>query len=163
MVTIFLRLFVFNRKIVTFTRGVVKILYGVMKKLNIVIERAEGNFSAYVREVDGVVATGKSIDEIKASIIESVDEYKYSCKELGLDVPLALKGDYEFAFELDIQSFLAIYQGIFTKSGLEKLTGINQKQLWHYAKGISKPRQAQRQKIEGALHRLGNELISLTL
>ena len=56
-----------------------------------------------------------------------------------------------------------IYEGIFTKSGLEKLTGINQKQLWHYANGISKPRQAQRQKIESALHRLGSELISLSL
>ena len=55
-----------------------------------------------------------------------------------------------------------IYEGIFTKSGLEKLTGINQKQLWHYANGISRPRQAQKQKIENALHRLGSELMSLS-
>lgn len=62
----------------------------------------------------------------------------------------------------DIQSLLQIYEGIFTKSGLEKLTGIHQKQLWHYAMGQSKPRAAQRMKIENALHRLGNELISLS-
>lgn len=30
------------------------------------------------------------------------------------------------------------------------------------AKGISKPRQAQKQKIENALHRLGSELMSLS-
>ena len=45
----------------------------------------------------------------------------------------------------------------------KKLTGINQKQLWHYAKGISKPRQEQRRKIENALHKLGSELVSLSL
>lgn len=134
-----------------------------MKKVTVVIERAENNFSAYVREVDGITATGKTIDEIKTSVIEAVDEYTSSCKEFNLEVPAELKGNYEIAFELDIQSFLSIYQGIFTKSGLEKLTGINQKQLWHYAKGVSKPRQAQKQKIESALHRLGSELISLSL
>ena len=134
-----------------------------MKKVTVVIERAENNFSAYVREVDGITATGRTIDEIKTSVIEAIDEYISSCKEFNLEVPAELKGNYEIAFELDIQSFLSIYQGIFTKSGLEKLTGINQKQLWHYAKGVSKPRQAQKQKIESALHHLGSELISLSL
>ena len=80
--------------------------------------------------------------------MEAVDEYVSACKELGLDVPKALTGPYEIVFELDSQSLLMIYEGIFTKSGLEKLTGINQKQLWHYAKGISRPRQAQKQKQE---------------
>lgn len=94
--------------------------------------------------------------------MEAIDEYVSACKELGLDVPQVLAGQYKIVFELDIQSLLMIYEGIFTKSGLEKLTGINQKQLWHYAKGISKPRQAQKQKIENALHRLGSELMSLS-
>lgn len=134
-----------------------------MKRITVIIERAEGNFSAYVREVDGITATGKSIDEIKTSIIEAVTEFVAACKELNCEISEELLGDYDISFELDIQSLLAIYEGIFTKSGLEKLTGINQKQLWHYAKGISKPRQAQRQKIENALHRLGSELVSLSL
>ena len=130
--------------------------------ITVVIERADNNFSAYVKEVDGITATGDTIDKIKTSVMEAVDEYVSVCKELGLDVPKALTGPYEIVFELDIQSLLMIYEGIFTKSGLEKLTGINQKQLWHYAKGISRPRQAQKQKIENALHRLGSELMSLS-
>lgn len=134
-----------------------------MRKITVVIERAENNFSAYVREVDGISATGQSMDEIKTSVIEAIDEYITACNELGLEVPQELQDEYEITFDLDIQSLLMIYEGIFTKSGLEKLTGINQKQLWHYANGISKPRQAQRQKIESALHRLGSELISLSL
>ena len=134
-----------------------------MRNVKVIIERAEANFSAYIEGIDGIAVTGKSIDEIKKSMLEAIDEYIASCDELGLDIPRELQGKYEIGFELDIQSLLTIYEGIFTKSGLEKLTGINQKQLWHYAKGKSKPRQAQKQRIESALHQLGNELISLSL
>ena len=134
-----------------------------MNKLNVIIERAENNFSAYVREIDGITATGTSIDEIKSSILEAVDEYISFCNDMHMDIPEVLSSGFELAFELDVQSLLSIYEGIFSKSGLEKLTGINQKQLWHYAKGISKPRPEQRRRIESALHRLGSELISLTL
>lgn len=134
-----------------------------MRNVKVIIERAEANFSAYIDGIDGIAVTGNSIDEIKKSMLEAIDEYIASCDELGLDIPRELQGKYEIGFELDIQSLLTIYEGIFTKSGLEKLTGINQKQLWHYAKGKSKPRQAQKRRIESALHRLGNELISLSL
>lgn len=134
-----------------------------MNKLNVIIERAENNFSAYVREIDGITATGTSIDEIKSSILEAVDEYISFCNDMHMNIPEVLSSDFELAFEIDVQSLLSIYEGIFSKSGLEKLTGINQKQLWHYAKGISKPRPEQRRRIESALHRLGSELISLTL
>ena len=61
------------------------------------------------------------------------------------------------------QNTVFIYCGIFTKSGLEKLTGINQKQLWHYANGKSLPRRAQVQKIVEALHRLGTLICSVQL
>lgn len=134
-----------------------------MGAVTVIIERADSNFSAYVREVDGITATGTSIDEIKTSIIEALDVFVASCKEFNCSIPEALEGGYKITFELDIQSLLTIYQGIFTKSGLEKITGINQKQLWHYSKGLSKPREAQRQKIENALHRLGSELVSISL
>lgn len=134
-----------------------------MNKLTVIIERAENNFSAYVKGLDGISATGQTIDEIKTSITDAIDLYVETCKELKIKVPEELVGKYSLEFDLDIQSLLMIYEGIFTKSGLEKLTGINQKQLWHYAKGMAKPRQAQRQKIEKALHRLGQELVSLSL
>ena len=53
---------------------------------------------------------------------------------------------------------LQFYAGIFTKAGLERITGINQKQLWHYASGTRNPRPEQVLKIETALHKLGEEL-----
>lgn len=129
----------------------------------VIIEHAGDNLSAYVAEIDGIAVVGNTIDEVKTSMIEAIEEYKAACVDYNLDLPEVLAEDYDLIFELDVCSFLKIYEGIFTKSALEKMTGINQKQLWHYANGRSKPRQAQRIKIEQALHRLGQELISLHL
>ena len=58
---------------------------------------------------------------------------------------------------------IASLQKAFTKAGLERITGINQKQLWHYASGTRNPRPEQSIKIESALHRLGEELIAINL
>ncbi len=132
-------------------------------QVKVIIEHAGNNFSAYVLDVDGIAVTGDSVDEIKASMLDAIEDYIEVCKEFNLEIPKQFKGEYELTFELDVCSLLKIYEGIFSKAGLEKLTGINQKQLWHYANGKSKPRQAQRLKIEKGLHRLGNELISIHL
>lgn len=134
-----------------------------MNSLKATIESLENGFSAYIENLDGVVATGATIEEIKANLIDALDDYIETCKELGCEIPSELSDDYTIEFSMDVKSLLNIYYGIFSKSGLEKLTGINQKQLWHYANGISTPRRAQVLKIENALHRLGNELISIHL
>lgn len=44
-----------------------------MKPLTVIIEKAENNYSAYLQEVDSIVATGKTVDEIKAGIINSIN------------------------------------------------------------------------------------------
>lgn len=134
-----------------------------MQTLTAIIESLENNYSAYIKDVDGVVATGSTIEEIKANLVEAVRLYVEPCHDLGCDLPEALKGEYQIVFSMDVKSLLTLYQGIFTKAGLEKLTGINQKQLWHYASGISTPRKAQVLKIEKAIHRLGQELLSIQL
>ncbi len=131
--------------------------------LKATIECINHNYSAYLDGIDGVVATGSSMGEIKQNMIAALDAYIETCKELGCDLPKGLEGDIDITFTMDVKSLLSLYNGIFSKSGLERLTGINQKQLWHYAKGKSVPRKAQILKIEKALHRLGEELLSVHL
>jgi transcriptional regulator with XRE-family HTH domain len=55
------------------------------------------------------------------------------------------------------------YNGIFTQAALERLTGINQRQLQRYACGANKPRENQAIKITKALHNLGKELLAIEL
>lgn len=134
-----------------------------MKTLTVIIERAENNYSAYIEEVDGIVAVGSSVQEIKKGIVESINVLVEECKEFGDVVPPELEGEYNLVFKMDVKSLLSFYEGIFTKAGLERITGINQKQLWHYASGARNPRPEQVIKIETALHRLGEELIAINL
>lgn len=134
-----------------------------MKNLTVIIETAEKNYSAFIEGVDGITTTGSTIDEIKQNMSEAIDLFKNECKELGCEIPEELKDNYDLTFKTDVKSLLDVYSGIFSKAGLERITGINQKQLWHYASGSSKPRPEQIRKIEMALHKLGKELISLNL
>lgn len=134
-----------------------------MTILNAIIERADNNYSAYLEGLDGVVSVGDTLEEIKENLSKALDVYIEASEEMGCKVPAFLKGEYEIRFSMDVKSLLEYYEGIFTKAGLERLTGINQKQLWHYAKGISRPRRSQVEKIEKALHRLGAELSSISL
>ncbi|MEG0948971.1 MAG: type II toxin-antitoxin system HicB family antitoxin [Bacteroidales bacterium] len=134
-----------------------------MKTLIAIIEKSENNYSAYLENVDGVVAVGASVDEIKQNMIEAIDILKTECVEFGCEIPEELTGEYELIFKMDVRSVLEFYSGIFTKAGLERITGINQKQLWHYASGNRNPRPEQVLKIETALHKLGQELVSISL
>ena len=133
------------------------------RHLNAIIETAETNFSAYIEEVGGVGVTGNTITEVKARLQDALDYLVESCEEDGYEIPEELRGQYVLDFRMDVKSLLQVYYGIFTKAGLERLTGINQKQLWHYANGKTVPRRAQVLKIENALHQLGSELLSIRL
>ncbi|MDO8993084.1 type II toxin-antitoxin system HicB family antitoxin [Daejeonella sp.] len=123
--------------------------------VQIIIEKSKDAFWAYASGLEGVTGVGETVQLAKESVIESVDIQK----ELG-NIPNV---DYNFTFNFDVESLLNYYKGIFTNSALEKITGINQKQLQHYASGLKKPREAQIYKIEIGLHRLAEELLAVKL
>ena len=56
-------------------------------KYAIVIERAATNFSAYVPDLPGCVATGNTIEETEASIREAIEMHLAGMREDGLQVP----------------------------------------------------------------------------
>lgn len=55
----------------------------------IVIERAEGNYSAYVPDLPGCVATGASVAEVEAEIRVAIAFHVEGLREDGLPVPVA--------------------------------------------------------------------------
>ncbi|KQT21478.1 hypothetical protein ASG31_16515 [Chryseobacterium sp. Leaf404] len=126
-----------------------------MENIKIIIERSDDFFWAYAENVKGITAGGDTVKDVKKSILESIAINK----ELG-NFP---KEECELTYRYDIQSFLNYYKGILSNPAMEKITGINQKQIHHYATGLKKPRAAQRKKIEEGLHRLGKELLSIEL
>lgn len=132
-----------------------------MEKLIINIGASADHFGAYAENCDRIYAAGDNVADVKADVEKCIRLIKENYPRESWPEPL--KGDYEIEWHFDTQSLLKHYQGIFTNAALERLTGINQKQLWNYANGISKPREKARRQIESALHSLGKELIALSL
>jgi len=132
-----------------------------METLKIIIEKSSNFYNAYAENCEGVYGTGETVEEAKANALDGLKFLKESQPES--EWPEILKDEYDLEYQFDAQSFLTYYAGVFSKPALEKLTGINQKQLHHYATGLRKPREAQRKKIEAALHKLGSELMAVRL
>ena len=133
-----------------------------MKTLNVTVAHTGNNYCAMIDGVDNIMVTGNSIDEIKTNLVSAIENTKSVCQESDIPVPEQLCEPFELIYHMDVESFLNFYKDVFSKSGLERLTGINQKQLWHYASGGRKPRREQVHKIESALHHLGKELLSIS-
>ncbi|MCK6453494.1 MAG: type II toxin-antitoxin system HicB family antitoxin [Alphaproteobacteria bacterium] len=53
----------------------------------VVIEKAEGNYSAYVPDLPGCVATGKTIETVEREIREAIRFHVDGLRSDGLPVP----------------------------------------------------------------------------
>ena len=54
----------------------------------IVIERANGNYSAYVPDLPGCVAAGATVEETEISIREAIEFHLDGMREDGLVIPV---------------------------------------------------------------------------
>ena len=126
------------------------------------IGKTENNYAACVEGLDGFVCTANTFEELKTEVPDGINFHLTGLREDGDPVPEIFESDYTLVYKWDVESLLEYYKGIFTKSALERMTGINQIQLGHYAAGRSKPRKPQIEKIEKALHRLGEELCTIS-
>ncbi len=133
-----------------------------MKKINVIVEYSDKNLSAYINEAP-IITTGKDIKEIERNMREAICLYLESCMDLNIEPEDALKGEYELDFKIDASTFINYYSNIFTKAALSRITGINERQLWHYAAGVHKPRKQQLEKIQNGIRALTKELASISL
>ena len=134
-----------------------------MRTIEAIIERAkDGTFSVYCR-TEMFTGMGNTAEAAKLDMRQQMYFYKNSAIADGFSYPEFLDNEFEIVYRFDTQSLLEYYSGILSLSGLEKITGIHQKQLWNYLHRKSKPRKVQVEKIEKALHTLGSELIAISL
>ena len=126
-------------------------------KVKVIVERGSDNrYSAFMDYYDfdfGLAGFGNSAKEAINDFYEAYEEEKVMCSNEGRKCP-----ELDFDIRYDVTSFLDYYAGILSKSGLEKVTGINQKQLWHYSSGRRKPTQKTSMRIQRNLHRFADDL-----
>ena len=135
-----------------------------MEKLTIKVEWFGKNYSgSYAGDnVFGVVAaTGSTLDEFKDDFAEAMDFHINGLLDDGDDIPYwATTKQYELEFELQPSAMLRQVSQFVSMAALSRVSGINQKQLEHYAASRKRPRQPQLEKIKNALRIIGEEILS---
>ena len=134
-----------------------------MKKIvTAAIERGkDGSYSAYIASDNcpfGCIGEGMTAKETEEDFFAGVEDMRRVYSKEGLVFP-----DVEFRFTFDVASFLEYYAYAFSLAGLQRITGINQRQLSHYVNGVRRPSKQTTQKIETALRQFATELSHITL
>ena len=131
-----------------------------MKRIKIIIEKNEDGFWAYAENENCITGGGDTVQACKQDVLDCIETMK---EFTGNNRPKFLDSDYELVYKFDTEGLFDYYKGVFTNAAFERITGINQAQISHYATGLKKPLPAQAKKIESALHRLGSELLAIEL
>ena len=132
-----------------------------MNKIVMNISASKDMFGAFSENCEGIYAAGDTIDATKADTYEAIRLIKKNLPEERWPEPI--KGDFEIEWRFDVPSFLEYYGGIMSLAGMERLTGINQKQLSNYLNHRAVPRKKQADRIITGMHRFARELLSITL
>ena len=130
-----------------------------MRTIEAIIERAaDGTYDVFCTK-DIFSGVGETIEEAKQDMKDQMAFYKETAIQEGFKYPEFMDDEYEIHYTVDSLSLMKYYvtSGFFSLAGMEKLTGINQKQLWSYLHG-TKPRKAQSNRITAGFERLRNEL-----
>ena len=133
-----------------------------MSIVQVIVEYSAENLSAHIEGVP-VSVSGKDIAEVEQKMGEAVALYVELCRQTGTEFDERLAEDYDLQFRIDVATFINYYSNIFTKAALSRITGINERQLWHYAAGVHKPRRRQLEKIQNGINALCQELLSVGL
>ena len=126
-----------------------------METLKIIIEKSSDYYDAYAENCDGIYGAGSTVEEAKQNVMDGLALFiKYNKDNL----PEILQGEYNIEYHFDVPSFLKHYSTVFSKSALQRMTGINQTQLTHYVSGFRKPSKRTVSKLDTAIHGLSKEL-----
>ncbi len=125
-------------------------------------KQSDGTYVAYNTDGDRcvLIGTGNTVKEAKEDFFNSIEEVKESYKELGDTIPAELDTAVDFHF--DISSLFEYYK-IFNVSALGRYLGINPGLMRQYKKGDTPISESQLEKIESGIHKLANELASLSI
>ena len=132
-----------------------------MEKIVMVIGASKDHLGAYSENCDGIYSAGETLEEVKADTYEAIRLIKMNLPEDRW--PEQIKGEFEIEWKTDAESFLKYYAQYLSLAGMEKMTGINQKQLSNYLNHRATPRKKQVDRIINGIHRFAKELLSITL
>jgi hypothetical protein len=138
---------------------------GIMEKIQVKTGWSGKNYSCVADDpvLNGViVVTNKTLDGLKKDFPESLAFHIEGCVKDGDKFPeWLLCGNFELCYVLETSALLHSLDGVLTRSAIARATGINARQIGHYASGYRNPRPAQRERIINGIHSISKELASV--
>lgn len=129
--------------------------------MEVTIEKQQdGTYIAYNTTGDKVtlIGTGDTVKEAKEDFMNSIEEIRSAYDSDSC--PEELSEEMNFHFDL---SSLFEYYPILNVSAFARFVGINESLMRQYKKGDTYISDAQLEKIENGIHRIGEEFIRLKL
>ncbi len=136
-----------------------------MNKITVDVSWTGDNFCAsWCDGQDGtVLVTAKTLKELKDDMAASIRLHIKGCIDDGDSFPKYLEnGEYDIDYCLDAAALIRNAETFTTISAISRVSGINQKQLSHYANGVRHPRPLQIARIKAALAIIGTQLLALS-
>jgi predicted RNase H-like HicB family nuclease len=133
-----------------------------MKTINVIVEKTNTGYSAYLDGIDGIITVGDTMAEVKTNMQESIDCFVEACKDYEDEIPEALQGEYILKLKLDVDTFFEWLSKAMTQKGLSQIAGMNESLISQYSTGLKKPGQKQLRRIETALHNFADDLQAIS-
>ena len=125
-------------------------------------KQSDGTYIAYNTSGEKVtlIGTGETVKEAKEDLFNTIEELRQSYLDTNDPIPAFLEDSVDFHFDL---SSLFEYYSMLNVSALGRYLGINPSLMRQYKSGDTYISDAQLEKIEEGIHRLGSELTALKL
>jgi len=137
-----------------------------MEKIKVLVGWSNKNYSATTEDYDRlngiIIATGTTFEKLQKEFESALQFHIEGCLADGDSFPeWLLSGDYKIEYELATSALLHRLDGILTRSAIARVSGINERQIGHYALGIRNPRPEKRKQIIDGIHQISRELASV--
>ena len=128
-----------------------------MKKLRVIISKANDGVSAHLPELDGYVIARETVQKLKNDIKAGVQFHIEGLYEEERQE--WMNGEYQFEFVFnDLPAMLEAYRDFLNQSSLARIAGINQGQIRQYTSGVKRPTKKTLKRIEAGVRRYASEL-----
>lgn len=132
-----------------------------MKKGTVIIkvDWVPNNYSAApLNDAIACVATGDTLEQVRANIVDALHFHIEGMMEDGEEVPMEFSGEWTPEFVLTTRAQLKYTDNYISRKALARETGIAEQQLSHYANGQRHPRPAMQARITAGIRTIAERL-----
>lgn len=131
-----------------------------IQQITVVMEKTDTGFSAYAKEIDGLITVGGTLGEVKRNMFEVINDHLEYLKECGKEIPSIT--ELKINFVVDLEQFFGYYN-VINKTAFAEYAGINKSLFRQYTRGLAPISGKKMKQISHGLHRLADDLKDLTL